>query len=140
MPPHTPKPGAGDTGLREVCISADGGYGASHTQPQLPRQDAERCGTGAIRTELIEADTATAGVVTMHDLVEDRATAAPDETASPNGFSRLKRQLQSEIFTKSADVKSAHINWTSERQQQLREMWERGDKASAIAAALGCKI
>jgi hypothetical protein len=78
MPPHAPKPGAGDTGLREVCISADGGYGASHTQLQLPRQDAERCGTGAIRTELIEGDAATAGVVTIHDLVEDLATAALD--------------------------------------------------------------
>src|SRR5262245_47735560 len=27
--------------------------------------------------------------------------------------------------------------WTPERQQQLREMWDRGDTAAAIAAALG---
>jgi hypothetical protein len=74
MPPHAPKPGAGDTGLREVCISADDGYGASHTQPQLPRQDAERCGTGVMRTELIEGDT---------DLVEGRAAAAPEKATSP---------------------------------------------------------
>ena len=42
-------------------------------------------------------------------------------------------------FYKVSDVKS-RIDWTAGRQQQLREMWERGDKASVIAAALGCKV
>ena len=54
-------------------------------------------------------------------------------------FSRLNRQPGSEIFTKFADVKS-RISWTAERQQLLREMWDRGDKASVIAEALGCKV
>ena len=51
----------------------------------------------------------------------------------------LNRQSGSEIFTKFADVKS-RIGWTAERQQRLRETWDRGDKASVIAAALGCKV
>jgi len=55
------------------------------------------------------------------------------------GFSLLKPQPEPEIFTKLADVK-CRINWTAERQKLLQEMWERGDKASAIAAALGCKV
>jgi hypothetical protein len=38
-----------------------------------------------------------------------------------------------------ADVKS-RIGWTAERRQLLQEMWERGNKAADIAAALGCKI
>ena len=54
-------------------------------------------------------------------------------------FSRLNREPGSEVFTKFADVKS-RISWTAERQQQLREMWDRGDKAPVIAAVLGCKI
>ena len=54
-------------------------------------------------------------------------------------FSRLNRQPGPEIFTKFADVKS-RISWTADRQQLLREMWDRGDKASIIAEALGCKV
>jgi hypothetical protein len=54
-------------------------------------------------------------------------------------FSRLNRQPQSEIFTKFADVKS-RIGWTPERRKLLTDMWDRGDKAPAIAAALGCKV
>ena len=54
-------------------------------------------------------------------------------------FSRLKRQTGSEILTKFADVKS-RIIWTAERRQKLRKMWARGDKASVIAVALGCKV
>jgi hypothetical protein len=54
-------------------------------------------------------------------------------------FSKLKARPGSEIFTKFADVKS-RIGWTLERRQKLQEMWERGEKAPAIAAALDCKI
>ena len=57
----------------------------------------------------------------------------------PQGFSKLKPRPGSEIFTKFADVKS-RIGWTAERRQLLQEMWDRGDKAPAIAAALGCKV
>ena len=62
-------------------------------------------------------------------------------TGSPEGsrFSRVNRGPQSEIFTKFGDVKS-RISWTAERRQQLREMWDRGDKAPDIAAAFGCKV
>jgi signal transduction histidine kinase len=62
-----------------------------------------------------------------------------DEAASPDAFSRLKPQPQSEIFTKVANVKS-RIIWTPERRKLLQEMWDRGEKASAIATALGCKV
>ena len=55
-------------------------------------------------------------------------------------FSKLKPGAGSEIFTKSADVKSARMNWTAERRQLLTKMWDRGDKAPVIAAALGCKV
>jgi Histidine kinase-, DNA gyrase B-, and HSP90-like ATPase len=51
----------------------------------------------------------------------------------------LNRRSETEVFTKFADVKS-RISWTAERRQQLQEMWDRGDKAPAIAAALGCKV
>jgi DNA topoisomerase VI subunit B len=54
-------------------------------------------------------------------------------------FSRVNRRSGSEVFTKFADVKS-RISWTPERRQQLQEMWDRGDKAPGIAAALGCKV
>ncbi len=54
-------------------------------------------------------------------------------------FSLLKAPPNSEIFTKSADVKS-RLAWTAERQRLLQKMWERGQKAPAIAAALGCKV
>jgi hypothetical protein len=69
------------------------------------------------------------------------------ESASPKAFrarrdprfSMLNRRSGSEVFTKFPDVKS-RISWTVERQQQLREMWDRGDKAPVIAASLGCKV
>jgi Histidine kinase-, DNA gyrase B-, and HSP90-like ATPase len=51
----------------------------------------------------------------------------------------VKRQPGSQIFTKFADVKS-RISWTAELRQRLQKMWDRGDKAPAIAAALGCKV
>jgi hypothetical protein len=51
----------------------------------------------------------------------------------------LNRPPGSEIFTKFANVKS-RISWTPERRELLREMWDRGDKAPAIAEALGCKV
>jgi hypothetical protein len=54
-------------------------------------------------------------------------------------FSKLNRQSGSEVFTKFANVKS-RISWTAERRQQLQKMWDRGDKAPDIAAALGCKV
>jgi hypothetical protein len=54
-------------------------------------------------------------------------------------FSRLNPQTEPKIFTKFADVKS-RITWTPERRRLLEEMWNRGDKAPAIAAALGCKV
>jgi hypothetical protein len=45
MPPHTPKPGAGDTGPRERCI-ADGGYGFPLTPLEFHRQGAGRSRAG----------------------------------------------------------------------------------------------
>jgi hypothetical protein len=62
-----------------------------------------------------------------------------DATESTARFSKLKSQPGSQIFTNFADVKS-RIGWTAERRQQLQEMWDRGDKAPVIAAALGCKV
>jgi Histidine kinase-, DNA gyrase B-, and HSP90-like ATPase len=59
--------------------------------------------------------------------------------AGDAGFSRENPQSGSEVFTKFADVKS-RIAWTPERRHQLQEMWDRGDKAPVIAAALGCKV
>ena len=55
------------------------------------------------------------------------------------GFSKLKPQSETEILTKFADVKS-RMDWTPERRELLGVMWNRGDKASDIAAALGCKV
>jgi Histidine kinase-, DNA gyrase B-, and HSP90-like ATPase len=55
------------------------------------------------------------------------------------GGRRVKSQPGSQIFTKFADVKS-RIKWTPERRGLLQKMWDRGDKAPAIAAALGCKV
>ena len=49
-------------------------------------------------------------------------------------FSMVNPQPEPEIFTKLSRIK-----WTPEHRQQLREMWERGDRASAIAARLGCR-
>jgi hypothetical protein len=55
------------------------------------------------------------------------------------GFSRLNLQPESKILTKFADVKS-RMYWTPERRELLGVMWNRGDKASDVAAALGCKV
>jgi hypothetical protein len=74
-----------------------------------------------------------------NSMVEATALPGAPHRAEPDGFSRIKRQAQSEIFTKLADVKSPTY-WTARRKQLLQRMWERGDKASAIAAALGCKV
>jgi hypothetical protein len=60
-------------------------------------------------------------------------------TSPDRGFSKLKSRPGSQIFTMFADVKS-RISWTAERRQRLQEMWDRGDKALVIAAALGCKV
>jgi hypothetical protein len=57
----------------------------------------------------------------------------------PPAAPKVNRGPKSEIFTKFADVKS-RVSWTDERRQLLQEMWDRGDKAPAIAAALGCKV
>ena len=67
-------------------------------------------------------------------------TAMKSDASEPSaGFSKLNRQSGSEIFTKFADVKS-RTGWTAERQRQLRKLWDRGDKVSVIAEALGCKV
>jgi hypothetical protein len=51
------------------------------------------------------------------------------------GFTKVKRQPEAEIFTNFSNVKS-RVSWTPERQQLLRDMWDRGEKAPVIAAAL----
>ncbi len=61
-----------------------------------------------------------------------------DSPAVDQEFSKLKPGPGSEISTKFPDVKS-RISWTPERRELLREMWERGDKTSTIAEALGVK-
>jgi hypothetical protein len=53
--------------------------------------------------------------------------------------SKLKDGSGPPVFAKFADVKS-RINWMAERRQQLQARWERGDKASTMAAALGCSV
>lgn len=73
-----------------------------------------------------------------NSLAERPASAALE--ASPDGFSLLKASPDSEIFTKPADVKSRRMTWTAERRRLLETLWERGEKAPAIAAALGCKV
>ena len=57
----------------------------------------------------------------------------------PEGFSRLKRRPGTKVFTKLAHVKS-RTSWTAERHKLLADMWDRGESAPAIAAALGCKV
>ena len=78
------------------------------------------------------------------DALDERGEAMdqydrPANARSDPRFSRLKRQPGSEIFTKLDNVKS-RICWTVERRLQLQQMWERGDKTSDIAIALGCKV
>jgi hypothetical protein len=55
-------------------------------------------------------------------------------------FSLMKGAFRTEKFTKFADVKSPRLSWTAERRQRLQQMWDRGDKAPDIAAALCCKV
>jgi hypothetical protein len=49
------------------------------------------------------------------------------------------RRPGTEIFTEFADVKS-RTSWTAERRKLLQDMWDRGEKAPAIAGALGCNV
>jgi Histidine kinase-, DNA gyrase B-, and HSP90-like ATPase len=72
-----------------------------------------------------------------HDLPKPANAAI--ESAAHARFSRLNRQPESEIFAKFDNVKS-RISWTLDQRQQLQEMWDRGDKAVAIAESLGCKV
>jgi DNA topoisomerase VI subunit B len=65
--------------------------------------------------------------------------AGAEHQQADQGFSKLKPEPGSEISTKFANVKS-RISWTPERLELLREMWDRGDKTSVIAEALGCKV
>jgi anti-sigma factor RsiW len=76
-------------------------------------------------------------------MCEEAATSA--DGAAARGFSKLKRRHGSQIFAKfdvksvqTLDVKS-RIDWTAQRRQLLRRMWERGERVPAIAAAPGCK-
>ncbi len=57
----------------------------------------------------------------------------------PHEFSKVKRAARPKLFTKFDDVKSGRIIWTPERRQQLEEMWNCGNSATAIAKVLGCK-
>ena len=68
--------------------------------------------------------------------VEASPKASPDPDPR---FTKLKPEFGSEIFTKFADVKS-RVQWTPERRRQFEEMWNRGDKAPAIAEVFGCKV
>jgi hypothetical protein len=54
-----------------------------------------------------------------------------------DAFILPKPAAEPEIL-QSSDIKS-RISWTPERVALLRELWDRGDKSSAIAAALGCR-
>ena len=71
-------------------------------------------------------------------MTEERASSSTD-AAPADSFSKLKAQAGAGIFTKFDNVKS-RIIWTAERRKLLQEMWDRGDKAPVIAAALGCKV
>jgi hypothetical protein len=70
----------------------------------------------------------------------ERQESPAGGAAVPEGFSLLKPQPETAIFTKLADVKSRRMSWTVERRRLLEEMWARGENASAIAVALGCKV
>jgi hypothetical protein len=82
-------------------------------------------------------------VAPRHSTGSAMIARAPDRarrrSAGTNDLAKLKPRPGSEIFTKFADVKS-RVSWTAERRELLREMWDRGDKTSVIAAALGCKV
>jgi hypothetical protein len=74
-----------------------------------------------------------------HGNAERGRPATSVDGLSAKGFSRLKRRPGTEVFTELPDVKS-RTSWTAERRKLLEEMWDRGEKASAIAAALGSKV
>ena len=65
-------------------------------------------------------------------------TRDPEDSASEQ-FTLPKPQPEPKIFTRFADVKS-RLSWTAERRKQLQNAWDRGDKVSAIAKALGCNV
>jgi hypothetical protein len=68
--------------------------------------------------------------------MSDQATVA---VAAATRFSKMNRPAGSEVFTKPENVKSRMV-WTPQRQKLLRDMWDRGERAPTIAAALGCKV
>jgi DNA topoisomerase VI subunit B len=70
----------------------------------------------------------------------DSFKTRPTPEGAAEGFSLLKPQPESEIFTKSDHVKSGRVGWTPERLKLLEQLWQRGDKTPAIAAALGIKV
>jgi hypothetical protein len=72
--------------------------------------------------------------MTAVDPADAPAVANPEAA-----FSRVNPQPKPKIFTKFADVKS-RTAWTPERRKVLQQMWERGDRASEIAAALGVGV
>jgi DNA topoisomerase VI subunit B len=71
-------------------------------------------------------------------LTPEDQTDAPAIEVAEALFQQGKSAARSENFYKIRDVKS-RIEWTDERRQQLERLWQRGDKAADIAAALGCK-
>jgi DNA topoisomerase VI subunit B len=70
-----------------------------------------------------------------------QALQIPLELEAPQGVAIQQAETDPprENFYKAPNVK-LRITWTPERQRQLAEMWERGEKPPAIAAALGCKV
>ena len=57
----------------------------------------------------------------------------------PKDSAGLNVALGRKFLQNSRNVKS-RTGWTAERRKLLKEMWDRGEKAPAIAAALGCKV
>ena len=77
----------------------------------------------------------------MHEpeaAIEQALPQVPPFRSQPRS-SKLKDGSGPPVFAKFADVKS-RINWMAERRQQLQARWERGDKGSTMAAALGCSV
>ncbi len=84
------------------------------------------------------------GAARMHCPPEPVAPEQPSSETTPAdldpGFTKVKRASRTQIFTQFGDVKSRRLGWTAERRKLLQKMWNRGDKAPAIAAALGCNV
>jgi hypothetical protein len=78
---------------------------------------------------IIGADDASQALQPSLDLEPPSAAIQQAETAPPQ-----------DNFYKTPDVKLRRIVWTPTQRQRLKEMWDRGDKAPAIAAVLGCKV